>query len=445
MVVPNSPGPKKSPRDSPPRTNQNPPIKRRRQFLKVVTGATIMSAVVQIWRRAFRSSAPPSPLTHEAYVWQRNWTPAVEAAIKRAAALSNLCIFAGDITNMGGASRDKHIGPPWKVIRSYRDRVAVSWRVTESLLREGWTGPVRHALAYRIRETLEDAKAAGLEITEAQCDCDCPTRLLPGYADFIGMMKAEHPSLRWTFTALPSWLSSPSFRRLAEASDGFVLQVHWLHKGPKGAPELMDVRDAKSAAAVAASFKVPFRVALGTYGSAVVVDQAGRWLDVISEEAHYPDHETKLLEVASTPSDALALLRAWQEARPPWMTGIIWYRLPVDGDRRNWSWPQFAAVVSGEEPRADWRIECKRSNDGHIDVVLVNAGTADGGLPRRISLGASDVVAADGVMGYHCEVTPESANFIRASFPQLRAGESLSIGWVRRRREEDTFTISITP
>ncbi len=33
------------------------------------------------------------------------------------------------------------------------------------------------------------------------------------------------------------------------------------------------------------------------------------------------------------------LVRGWTEGHPKELTGILWYRLPVAGDRNNWTWP----------------------------------------------------------------------------------------------------------
>ena len=55
--------------------------------------------------------------------------------------------------------------------------------------------------------------------------------------------------------------------------------------------------------------------------------------------------------VAADPDALARLVRGWMVDRPAALTGIIWYRLPVAGDTRNWSWPTLARVSAGEAPR----------------------------------------------------------------------------------------------
>jgi hypothetical protein len=102
-----------------------------------------------------------------------------------------------------------------------------------------------------------------------------------------------------------------------------LCQVHWLRPDAQGKPLLMLADEARAAVASASRCDVPFRVALPTYGSAVVCDADGRWLDVLAEESATLPAGSHLVEKMASPADALALLRAWQAERPLWLTGNL--------------------------------------------------------------------------------------------------------------------------
>src|SRR5262249_56668627 len=84
---------------------------------------------------------------------------------------------------------------------------------------------------------------------------------------------------------------------------------------------------------------------------------------------------TRLLEFDSD-ADALArLVSDWHTARPAYLKGVIWYRLPVSTDRQNWRWPTLIAVMEGRIPLH--RLEVSRQGDNPVDLSISNNGEAD--------------------------------------------------------------------
>ncbi len=413
---------------------------------------SITSAVAaSVWYLAFSTPRwePSGPLTQEAYVWQRVWNDGVRDSVRRAdGLLDSLCVEAAEISRRNGKLETVKVNLDWAALSAGHRPVGLAWRIGAGVIAQGWTGEVRRDIERVIFDSLAEARARGVNVREAQLDCDCPTRLLVEFADFLKSLRKRDGGVSWTFTALPSWLHSSGFEKLASAGDGFVLQVHWLRPDPigSGKPTLMVLTEAREAVARASCFGVPFRVALPTYGSAVITDAGGRWLDVLSEEQSDPPGGMQLMEARSSPEECLALVAAWKMERPGWLTGIVWYRLPVAADRRNWSWPQFEAVVRGRKPVVRFEVVLKTNAEGWESVLVNNVGDGDALVPRSFRIESAGALAADGANGYHAnEIAGGTFRFSTVKALQLKAGQTLPAGWLRRGDSGAPFTVKIEP
>jgi len=123
--------------------------------------------------------------------------------------------------------------------------------------------------------------------------------------------------------------------------------------------------------------------------------------------------------------------------RPKELAGVIWYRLPVAGDRLNWPWTAFQAVRAGRIPRRDLQVQPRASEPGLVEIDLVNAGEAEAGWPVIVQLSWTDgdLVAVDGLAGYQVLRTgPRELRLERSTTPwdrPIRPGERRRVGWVR--------------
>ena len=154
-----------------------------------------------------------------------------------------------------------------------------------------------------------------------------------------------------------------------------------------------------------------------------------------------------LVRIARSDPDALAgLLRGWTADRPEELAGVIWYRLPVAGDRLNWPWPAFDAVRAGRPPRRELRVEPRASAPGLLEIELLNAGEAEMGWPVRVEvpLPPGDLAAADGLAGYRVLRTgPRMLRLVRSTTPwdrPLRPGERRVVGWARLKSAAPPYT-----
>jgi hypothetical protein len=239
--------------------------------------------------------------------------------------------------------------------------------------------------------------------------------------------------MRCTITALPAWLDEPAAAGLFAACDGVVLQVHSLQlpARPEQPVTLCDPVAARAAVARMADFGRPFRVPLNTYVCEVLCDGAGKVVEVISEDTASPPPAAALRRSAGI-SDAPALAQlvaGWRRDLPRHLRGVIWYRLPLDSDRRNWRWVTWAKVAAGEVPRQEMQLTARLAAGGAWDLLLTNAGECDERLPEFLATGCETLVL-EGLNGYVTD-TSTRLRLEHAPWPWLPPGTSLRAGWLR--------------
>lgn len=310
-----------------------------------------------------RTRVDPAALTHEAYVWQRSWTPAVGAAVAGAPAelrgLRTLMMEVG----VDGAE-------VWPAVDLAA--LAASGRPVTAVVRiDGRRLPAGLSIA-AVRARVADWQAAGVEVAGIEIDHDCATAALGDYAAWLAR---ERPParLRWTITALPTWAESPdALRQVAAAVDELVVQVHAVQ-----APRVFEPGQARRwlEAFAAAVPGVRLRVALPTYR--VKID--GRTL-------------------AAAPDEVGAFLRTLERAPIRGVEGVVWFRLPVAGDDAAWSTATLLGVIRGVAPAAHVAVELVERRPGVHDVVLANHG-ADAAPYPPVALDGV-IAGADLVGGY---------------------------------------------
>lgn len=259
-------------------------------------------------------------------------------------------------------------------IGSYRGRFEDDPRLVERLA----------ALA---RELVNEAAVARVTVTELQVDFDGATSKLADYAILLGEIRSRLEPTPLTFTALPSWFGNRrGFRRLLTEADCFVLQVHGLPASlaPQRLPSLCDPRSVRRAVARAACFGRPFRVALPTYAYQLAFDGSGRLIDVIAEEADLDPALAglDLRRLGADPAAMAELVRGWTDRRPRGLTGVLWYRLPIATDRRNWSAATWRSVMAGRAPSAELALDRRRPSPRLAELDLVNADEQDSPAPQ---------------------------------------------------------------
>lgn len=398
------------------------------------------------WFWQARLTTTRGPMVQQAYVWQRQWNePVREAVAEHAAAFDRLLVLAAEIEFDAGRPRSITAPLNHDTLRDANRPVGLALRIGPYAGPFQASDPVGTTIVNLAREQVAAMREQGIEPAEVQLDFDAATRHLAGYRVWVDAVReAVHP-VPVTITALPTWMGSRAFGPLVRATDGYVLQVHALDRPAHvDAPaKLADPAQARQWVREAARHDVPFRVALPTYGYLLAFDDAGRFTG-LTAEGPMPEWPagTQLRELAADPAAMAELVQGWTARRPMMMQGVIWYRLPTARDQRNWRWPTLAAVMAGRTPTARLTVEPVADGTGLVDVVLVNAGSADATLNGPVSLRwPADVrpIARDALAGFRwrrddpgvepgrAELTPP----VREPAWTLPAGERIGIAWMR--------------
>ncbi len=368
------------------------------------------------------ASASRRALPQDAYIWQRKWTPALRVALKQSADIVHAWRVLAAYSDDGG--RLQAVAVDWKALKSSGRPVVAVVRINGQLAHyndDRLLGDLGDLLS-RWRQM--DAPIAGLEI-----DHDCGVARLAAYAQFLARVRASlDPAIPLSITALPAWLSSPELAAVFAPASEVVLQVHMVQNPRAG---LFDADQARRwIQDISRRTDKPFRVALPAYGVRVTRREDGSMLAVESEEPLLAGGYSSS-ELVVSPEAVSALLRELERNPPASLTGIVWFRLPVAGDIRAWSPETWRAVVLGKplQPRVEAIVE-KSAIPGMNNIVLINNGDVDGGLPRTIDLPASCTIA-DGINGYTLAHSHSGLSIERQQDGLLPGHQRRLIGWMR--------------
>ena len=379
------------------------------------------------------------PLRHEAYVWQRAWTQPVRNAISQHATnFSEIVPLKAEISWKDKKPQLVRVALDYKTLTNAGCRVGLALRIGP------YGGPfsandsITTYITDLAASLVAEAQSNQLALTELQIDFDCAESKLDGYRVWVEAIQQRVAPLPVTITALPSWLDSRAFKRLASVSTNYVLQVHSVER-PKSfnAPfTLCDPRAARRSVEAAGRIGVPFRVALPTYGHTLAFNAEGKFIG-ISAEGPRPNWPTNafLREVSSNPIEISGLVQGWTTSRPEAMRGVIWYRLPTIVDNFNWRWPTLGAIVASRSLQEKLRIESRRVETGLVNIILVNEGELDFSSRLAVEVRWADarLMASDALRDFELAETSSSAARFQTKTPgsRLRAGDRVTLGWLR--------------
>lgn len=362
------------------------------------------------------------PWDQQAYVWQRVWTPQHAEALAASRDLFTTLRVLGLQVHPREGFRDitvntamlKQDGRPlWLVVRI-----------------DGQLMQLDEATIYaRLQQQLQRWQVAGLPVIGVEIDHDAATVRLPRYQQFLHQLRQRLPSsLQLGITALPAWIGSPALPGVLQQVDSSVLQVHAVLSLTQG---LFDGRLAQEWTRQYARLSPkPFRIALPAYGMALLgFDAQGALVE--SEASQRVAGKVQELSVA--PQQVADFLQQLAQRPLPHLRGIIWFRLPLENDRRAWSMATLRAVIQHQLLLTHWQVKFlpQPQQNGLYDLMIENQGPVDAPLPREIHIQAEDCLAADAVGHYQLATPSDPQRFIRISGDQLRAGQSRPLGWLR--------------
>lgn len=386
-----------------------------------------------------RPSPPTAALTNTIYVWNRAWSGAVCDAADCAAKTGDLWLLCGECTVAHGALAAQAVRPAWEELESGGGPVTLVVRADVSLAQflaedRGHAQSAADFFAEFVAQQRVAAECAGVDVAGVQMDYDCPTARLDDYAALAKALAGKVTPAKFSITALPDWLRSPDFRKVARRCDYFVLQLHGLERpsAPEDRSFLFDPARALDYVGRAARVRVPFYAALPTYGYDVVFDEEGAFAGLAAETvAPVWPVSMGVRTVVADPGAVAGVVSRLRADRPDWLLGVAWFRMPVEGDRLNWDWRTLATVMEGRAPEAGYAAELRSPQEGLYELWLRNAGgyAAPGSVEVHLALPESPV-ARDCINGFR-EERLEARGAVRLSGPAPRGREAHLIAWYR--------------
>src|SRR5271170_5030157 len=206
-------------------------------------------------------------LPHDAYIWQRKWTPALRVALTNSSDLVRAWRVLAAYSDDGGHLQA--VAVDWKALKSSGRPVIAVVRINGQLAQYNDEQLLSDLDGLLSRWRQMGAQIAGLEI-----DHDCGVARLAAYALFLARVRASlDPAIPLSITALPAWLSSPELDAVFASTSEVVLQVHMMQSPRAG---LFDADQARRwIEDISRRTDKPFRVALPAYGVRVTRREDG--------------------------------------------------------------------------------------------------------------------------------------------------------------------------
>ena len=359
------------------------------------------------------------PLDQQLYVWQRQWTPAHVAALRDSRVdFSTLRVLALQAFPQAG----------WRRARIDSELLKRDGRPLIAVIRlDGQLKSLdQDEVTAQIQQVLSDWQAQGLTLSGVEIDHDAGNARLPSYRAFLAHLRGVLPAtLSLSITALPAWLDSPELPALLSTVDSSVLQVHAVSDPRRG---LFDPDQARQWARNWSRLTTkPFYLALPAYGVALLPSASGA--PVVESEVPV-GRGGERRELLADPRQLSSLAAELRADPPAHLAGLIWFRLPLAGDRRAWSLTTLGAVARGDT--LDSRLSVKLSaQDGLYDISLSNQGNLDTAWPERVTLTVQGCDGVDALAGYALQQSPDLLTFTRLSDGRIAAGGQRAVGWAR--------------
>ena len=380
------------------------------RFIVVLVALILLSACEQ---------RDTPPLDQQLYVWQRQWTPAHEAALRES---------RGDFSTLRVLALQAFPNAGWSRARIDPALLKNDGRALIAVIRlDGqFKGLDQQQVTAQILQLVNDWQALGLTLSGVEIDHDAGNARLPAYAQFLSHLRSALPaSLPLSMTALPAWLDSAQLPTLLASVDSSVLQVHAVSDPRRG---LFDAEQAQRWAQAWGNVSdKPFYLALPAYGVALLPDAGGA--PVVESEVPL-ERGGQRRELLADPVPLSRLAKQLREDPPAHLAGLIWFRLPLANDRRAWSLTTLRAVARGDALHSQLSLSLSEQN-GLYDISLANVGNLDSAWPARITLKARDCEGADALAGYSLQQSRDLLTFTRLRDGRLPADGQRAIGWAR--------------
>jgi hypothetical protein len=241
----------------------------------------LLALLVAIWPIARGGDAAPAghvrPGTVAAYIWHH-----LDGPVEVPAGVGRIFLLAGELAPVEGRGVVRLQSQNMQSV-SHGDDVTLVYRVRQTLIGAFERDPegIRAALLEAYASDAAALASIGRAPAGLQVDFDCPTRLLPKYAEWLERLRTAVAG-ELSITTLPTWRRASAFRSVIRTCDFFVAQVYAMEL-PQRKDDALRITDAGSMRRwlrdidhVARRVGTPYLVGLPTYGQVVHFDAAGR-------------------------------------------------------------------------------------------------------------------------------------------------------------------------
>jgi len=354
-------------------------------------------------------TAAQRELTQEVYVWQRQWRDANQSALVESKSVFNgvriLALQAHPKPNGADIWFEVNVNHAW-LQADPRPKVAVI-RLDGQLTRLN-----NSEVISKIRELLKQWQAQGTVIAGIEIDHDSASSKLAAYNAFLRQLKSQIPNTL----------------KLSEHIDELVLQIHSVSDPRLG---LFDATQGWHwVEQLSQLAKVPYLIALPSYGSAVYSTTSDyRVESEVPLRMPLADTSSQYLarqELMADPEVLQSFVKKLHTITDPNLRGMIWFRLPLEGDKRVWPLSTLIAVAKqqplapqvelqmvsqpmtelAQEPAPDAKQTDQQTKANKppqttlFQLVLVNKGNLAGKVPSQLSLAAQSCSGYDAQNGY---------------------------------------------
>ncbi len=411
------------------------------------TALVLIIYMIPGWRADdLRSRHPSTKNTNDTfYIWQRNWSETVSKAVLDEPASTRFYFLSREM-NDGIAARTS---PDWNSFKALENSPIPVFRIhySKNWLKKNPT-TMEKVLQSEIESVQKEFATQNIKLQEIQLDLDCPERLLDKYCEFLRKIKSSQPDLKFSITALPCHLGRKSFYELASVADEYVLQIHGLDV-PKNISEkaqIMNFKTASDAIDRAERLGRRFRVAIPSYGYEILFDAKNGKFARISAE-NIVSRTDNLRSKFSVP-DLKELCEIRKKAlKSPNCIGVIWFRLPVIGDRLCLDRTTISEIQNGQipEPSIGAEINVSAEDKDLREIIVSNKGVI--GVENAVlEISSDEDIYCD--YGLYPTAKTLSEIHLPGLLPQKilfnvpEPGTNSKIAWIRGLRSNPKITVT---
>jgi hypothetical protein len=145
------------------------------------------------------------PLPQRAYLWQRNWTPAVvDSLVEAQKRTDGVVVLGAEIVWNGKVPEVVRASIDWEKLKAQGNPFGLALRVAPFAGPFGASDTAALALVDLTKSLLSAAAEHGAQLEEVQLDFDCSQKNLGNYRTWLRTLRPVVHPVRFVITTLPA-------------------------------------------------------------------------------------------------------------------------------------------------------------------------------------------------------------------------------------------------